>query len=394
MSTRTVPAGSLWAEIPRLTTLLGAAVAAVLPLAVPDRLIPEQLDAIRPILSVAAVVALLGAWAFQRRLAGRAGLFVGIAAAGCLALAAVHLTLVQTVGNLGTPPGTYHFLVGFRLTEEGRAFVENAGLAGSGRETWVRAAGSSRIPWLYGWTYAATAGTFAAASLALVGGVVLSLAAAGLHSPATLPPDTNAASSPPAPGIGVLFLAANPVDTTPLRLGEEVRTIDERLREGTLRDRIHIDQQWATRLADLSQALLRHQPHIVHFSGHGSDAGRLIFEDAAGDSDETSIEAIAGLFAVLRDNVRCVVLNACFSDAQARALAVHIDCVVGTTRAIGDDAAVRFAGGFYRALGFGRSIATAFDLGRGEIALADQDDKDTPQLICRPGVDAGSIHLI
>ena len=27
---------------------------------------------------------------------------------------------------------------------------------------------------------------------------------------------------------------------------------------------------------------MRHQPHIVHFSGHGSPAGEIILEDDAG----------------------------------------------------------------------------------------------------------------
>ena len=39
------------------------------------------------------------------------------------------------------------------------------------------------------------------------------------------------------------------------------------------------------------------------------------------------------------------------------------------TRMIGDDSAIAFAGGFYQALGYGRSIQKAFDLGCGQISL-------------------------
>ena len=56
---------------------------------------------------------------------------------------------------------------------------------------------------------------------------------------------------------------------------------------------------------------------------------------------------------MLRDNIRCVVLNACYSEAQAQAIAEAIDCVVGMTSAVGDDAAIEFATAFYRALGYG-----------------------------------------
>jgi len=193
--------------------------------------------------------------------------------------------------------------------------------------------------------------------------------------------------------VRVLFLASNPIDQTPLRLSEEVRTIDERLREGELRERFQLEQQWALRLSDLSQAMLRHAPHVVHFSGHGTSKDGLIFEDDRGGSAAASIAAGAELFRILRDEIRCVVLNACHTQPQAEAIAEHIDCVVGTSLAIGDEAAIRFAGGFYRGIGFGRSIETAFDLGVNEIDLAGLGEAQTPRLRTRAGVDASGVRF-
>ena len=51
-----------------------------------------------------------------------------------------------------------------------------------------------------------------------------------------------------------------------------------------------------------------------------------------------------------------MVLNACYSETQARAIAEHIDAVVGMTTAVGDQAAINFAAAFYQALGFGRTV--------------------------------------
>ena len=68
----------------------------------------------------------------------------------------------------------------------------------------------------------------------------------------------------------ILFLAANPSTTTRLRLDSEVRAIDQALRQANYRDQFDLRQHWAVRVADLQELLLRHQPHIVHFSGHGS----------------------------------------------------------------------------------------------------------------------------
>ena len=175
---------------------------------------------------------------------------------------------------------------------------------------------------------------------------------------------------PPTPDkLTILFLAANPRATTPLQLDEEVRAVDAALRKADYGSRFDLRSHWAVRTGDLQELLLRYEPHIVHFSGHGSEAGEIVLEAGDGGIAAVPPQALAGLFAILRDNVRCVVLNACYSARQAQAIAEHIDCVVGMTRAIKDDAAISFATAFYRGVGFGRSVKTAFDLGCNEIGL-------------------------
>ena len=181
--------------------------------------------------------------------------------------------------------------------------------------------------------------------------------------------------------IKILFLAANPSDTARLRLDEEARAIDAAIRQGDYRQQFDIRSHWAVRISDLQELLLRHQPHIVHFCGHGSSAGELILQDDQGNAVTVSGEAIRKLFAVLKDNIQCVVLSACYSDAQAHSIAHHIDCVVGMSDAISDQAALDFATAFYRALGYGRSVQTAFDLGTNEIDLRGLMEQDKPKLI-------------
>jgi hypothetical protein len=192
----------------------------------------------------------------------------------------------------------------------------------------------------------------------------------------------------------ILFLAANPIDTDPLRLSVEARTIDERLRLAEFRDRFELIQHWAVRAGDLSEFLLRHQPHIVHFAGHGSAAGEIVLEDELGQAKAVSPAALAQLFRILKDNVRLVVLNACLSLPQARAIAKEIDCVAGMTREISDEAAIKFAGGFYRGLGYGRSVKAAFDLGCNEIDLSILDEEARPRLLTKSGVKASNVVFV
>ena len=183
--------------------------------------------------------------------------------------------------------------------------------------------------------------------------------------------------------IRILFLAANPFDTTRLRLDEESRAIDEALRQATFRDRFDIRQHWAVRVSEIQTFLLRHKPDIVHLSGHGSESSEIVLEDNYGNSHPVSVRALSRLFSVLKDNIRCVVLNACYSEKQAETIAEHIDCVVGMSSAIGDAAAISFAAAFYQALGFGRDVKTAFDLGCVQIDLENLDEQDILKLLAK-----------
>jgi GNAT superfamily N-acetyltransferase len=178
----------------------------------------------------------------------------------------------------------------------------------------------------------------------------------------------------------VLVLAANPRDTPALRLDQEVREIQAGLLRSGSRT-FHIRQDWAVRPRDVRRALLEHRPRIVHFSGHGTGDEGLVLEDDNGTSQLVSTSAIAGLFALFTEHVKCVVLNACFSESQAKAIAQHVECVIGMNRAIADHAAIEFAIGFYDAIAAGESYSTAFRFGCNAIELAGLPGHLTPVIL-------------
>ena len=188
--------------------------------------------------------------------------------------------------------------------------------------------------------------------------------------------------------IKVLFLAANPTDTSPLRVGQEVREIDEKLEVGPAHDSFELIQQHALRIGDLQKALLKHQPHIVHFSGHGSKSEEIVLEDNSGKSHAVNRQALAALFRIIKDNVRIIVLNACYSKQQAEALREVIDYTIGTNKAVGDQASIMFSSAFYQALAFGRSVKEAFELGQVELDLRGISGSTSTELFIRDGVDA------
>ena len=187
--------------------------------------------------------------------------------------------------------------------------------------------------------------------------------------------------------IKILFLSANPTDADPRRLDEEAREIDKRLRVGPRRDSFELFTHLAVRPDDLMEALMRRKPHIVHFSGHGSKSEEIILMSDSGAGHPVDRQALANLFRILKDNIRIVVLNACYAKAQAEAISQVIDYTIGTNKEIGDQAAVAFTSAFYQALSFGRSVQDAFDLGRNIIDLKTLQGSDAPELLVREGVD-------
>ena len=181
----------------------------------------------------------------------------------------------------------------------------------------------------------------------------------------------------------ILFLAANPQATSQLSLDEEAKKIRQGLERSKWRDRFEIFTRWAVDPDELRRALLDIEPHIVHFSGHGTGADGLVLHPEEGKEKLASSEALANLFELFAGQIECVLLNACYSDVQAAAIHQQVDYVIGMTRAVGDRAAIKFAVGFYDALGAGRPYGMAYKFGCSAIDFEDVVQRMTPVLLAR-----------
>lgn len=207
-----------------------------------------------------------------------------------------------------------------------------------------------------------------------------------LAAEAGAPAEAGPPPGPPLPGkasrepVRILLLSANPDTSHPLELEEEAREIERAWRLGELRDRFELLRYHAVRPTDLEQFLLQHRPHLVHFSGHGDVEG-ICLQGEKGQIQPVPGALLERLFEHFQRDLRCVVLNACFSSLQAPSIARVVDCVVGMSAKITDRAAIRFAGAFHQALSFGRDVQAAFELGRLQIDLADLRGGETPTLL-------------
>jgi hypothetical protein len=177
----------------------------------------------------------------------------------------------------------------------------------------------------------------------------------------------------------VLFLAAAPIDEVRLRTDKEAREIEEKVALAKHGSLIELRTVFAARVPDLTRAVVNFEPHVVHFSGHGASDGHLQLEGDDGGSHPVAADALAHLFGAAR-SVECVVLNACYSDVQARAISAHVGFVIGMSKAFSDQAALHYTVGFYQALGAGRPYDDAHDLAIAQLRLQGIPEHLTPVL--------------
>jgi WD40 repeat protein len=211
----------------------------------------------------------------------------------------------------------------------------------------------------------------------------------------------------------ILFLASNPGGTDPRAPGREARAIQAELERSGFRHRFKLVTRWAAEPLDLLRELRKLRPTVVHFSGQvgrgvarehragparhrevaGARARGLLFHGSDGRAQVVSAAALQRTIDAAGASVKLVVLNACYSEAHAKALLAHVDCVVGMNGSIHDDAARHFAIGFYGGLGELESVAAAYAQGCAAIDLEGLPDGACPRLKVRPGVDAGRLVL-
>lgn len=197
-----------------------------------------------------------------------------------------------------------------------------------------------------------------------------------------------------AQAVKILFLSANPNDVTEIRLGEEVREVEDSIQLGECRDQLLLLPHFAVRVPDLRDTLLRHRPHVLHFSGHGSATQGIALKDKNGNLKLVHVDALASLLGVIKDNVRVVVLNACFSSLQADEISKVIDFTIGMNNTIRDHSAIVFSSAFYQGLAYGRSVQEAFALGVSALMLEGIPEATTPVLLSKAGVDPARSYLL
>ena len=184
----------------------------------------------------------------------------------------------------------------------------------------------------------------------------------------------------------ILMMTANPTDTATLKLlNDEIAAIHEGLSAAQHRDQFQFVSKNNLNIRELRRMMLKETPQIVHFSGHGAGESGIMLQDDFGKTQMVNADALSEFFKQFTDSVECVVLNACYSEVQAKAISQYIPYVIGMSNAIGDKAACEFSAGFYDALGAGKTIPFAFNIACNAIQMAGIKDQHLlPVLLSNP----------
>jgi hypothetical protein len=193
----------------------------------------------------------------------------------------------------------------------------------------------------------------------------------------------------------VLVVSASPTDAEPLRVERETRAIRDELEKAPINREFVLDSRPAAPASELARYLLESRAAVVHFAGHGDKDG-LAFEDESGMTQSVSSESLGRLFGSrpVAATTRLVLLNSCFSLAQAQGIARHVPVVIGMTDSIGDDVAIEFARTIYMGLAHGLSAQDAFDLAVSDVDIMGLPQADVPSLLERRPGDAERLKFV
>jgi hypothetical protein len=179
----------------------------------------------------------------------------------------------------------------------------------------------------------------------------------------------------------ILLLEANPDDTPPLRLSEEIRIITNACERSRRREEFGIEVRTGVTSSHLRRAILDCKPEIFHFSGHGSGAQGMVFEgETTGIAQTNSTVVLADTFRLsAKYGAVCVLLNACHLGLQVEQAVKYIPYVIGMRSQISDKAALKFSEGFYDNLFAGEPFGDCYEWGVNALYSAGIPEHSTPR---------------
>ncbi len=164
-------------RVDRAVNLVSGSVAVLLPLVLPDELVPVQLESVPAAAALLGLIAFMLGSHFASGLARIRGIVVVGTALSAIGLLVLNLSLVKVLPQVGDPPTDRRVLVGLKVTEHGDSMFARVGASEVSLEQQLtRVGGEVSVPLVYGRSYTVAKVLYAVAMILTFVGVSAYLA--------------------------------------------------------------------------------------------------------------------------------------------------------------------------------------------------------------------------
>ena len=162
----------------------------------------------------------------------------------------------------------------------------------------------------------------------------------------------------------LLIVSANPIDTSRLRIDEEIREITAILKYN---NNYQLMTSLATKANEIDHIILEITPEILHINVHahpfsdqdGNNIASFCFEDDQGRAILINGKRLVDFIKIF-PSIKLALMNTCHSAETAYQLSEFIPYTIGFLDAVDDKMCVSFAKSFYKALSSKEDIEFAY----------------------------------
>ena len=137
----------------------------------------------------------------------------------------------------------------------------------------------------------------------------------------------------------------------------------------------------------LQKTFISYEPDIFHYFGHG-EKDCLTFQNEDGSLSRTKLKPFVDAIKLFNESqqtkggnkIRLVILVACNSDEIAKAVSENVECAIGISNQMPEDAGIAFSRQFYSYLCEGENVKYSFDCAINDVALSNLNKDDKPKI--------------
>lgn len=157
----------------------------------------------------------------------------------------------------------------------------------------------------------------------------------------------------------ILFVAAEPIGLPVTYWQKEYKSIIDVFNFSKLKDYCLLEAEFDTKSNDFLLALER-EPWLIHFSGHGTQDGNLVFVDKHKEKFTARTRDLIPFFEESK-TLKCVLFCSCHSSKLVEETKKVVEYSIGFEGPVENEDAIAFISQFYRNLSLVKTIDAAFN---------------------------------